>query len=95
MRHKTIIEQHQTLLEKAMCTNPRAGFTLAQLDEIYDKSNGKCAICGKVPGRRNLALDHDHSTGKIRGLLCTQCNAGLGMFKDNKELLKKAIEYLD
>jgi len=53
----------------------------------------KCAICS-----HNISeypqLDHDHENGKIRGVLCTTCNSGLGMFKDSCYLLDKAIEYL-
>lgn len=55
-----------------------------------------CAICGapiSISGRR-LAIDHDHVTGKFRGLLCSNCNTGIGMFKEDTELLQKAIEYL-
>lgn len=52
---------------------------------------GKCAICGST---EKLRLDHDHNTGKIRGVLCHWCNVGLGHFKDNLDLLIKAREYL-
>lgn len=57
--------------------------------------DGKCAICGlpSSPGK-SLAVDHNHTTGKIRGLLCTTCNLGLGSFKDNANLLQRASEYL-
>lgn len=52
-----------------------------------------CAICGKPP-RARLQIDHNHKTGKYRGLLCDNCNIGLGHFKDSPELLRKAIDYL-
>lgn len=55
--------------------------------------NSKCAICQQY--YYLFRLDHDHSTGKIRGLLCHNCNVGLGHFKDNIELLNKAIGYLN
>lgn len=60
----------------------------------------KCAICRQpstavMNGRiKRLAIDHCHETNKVRGLLCSECNAGLGMFKDNLLLLENAIEYL-
>jgi hypothetical protein len=53
--------------------------------------NGKCAICKDRPAEH---LDHDHATGKLRGLTCFPCNGGLGQFKDNIEYLESAIEYL-
>lgn len=67
-----------------------------QLQILQD---GKCAICGKGPGgmsntKKRLVVDHNHKTGKIRGLLCGSCNIGLGHFKDNVEILKSAIKYL-
>lgn len=57
--------------------------------------NNLCAICER-PCRREvrLSIDHDHRTGEVRGLLCQNCNAGIGMFEDNIRLLAKAIEYL-
>ena len=54
-------------------------------------AGGKCEICGK---EARLNIDHDHSTGKYRGLLCANCNWGLGMFEDDIERLKRAIKYL-
>ena len=62
--------------------------------ELHQAQDGKCAICGKEPEDRRLAMDHCHATGRIRGLLCMHCNVGLGMFKDKKELLEQAIAYL-
>lgn len=70
--------------------------------EILDKQNNVCAICKKPEVQkkrksldpRKLAVDHSHETGKIRGLLCHQCNVGLGAFKDSLENLNAAIEYL-
>lgn len=59
---------------------------------------GVCAICGmpeSSKGSSRLAVDHDHITNKVRGLLCTKCNTGLGVFVDNTLFLSKAIEYLE
>ena len=57
----------------------------------------KCKICGKLhewTKYGKLNVDHDHETGEIRGLLCNECNRGLGQFKDSIELFWKAIDYL-
>jgi hypothetical protein len=64
--------------------------------EIISETLSKiaCQICGYVPESGRNFIDHDHTTGKIRGLLCFKCNSALGLFKDNKELLLKAIAYL-
>lgn len=50
------------------------GITEAQYKEMFDAQDGRCAICGRKPVRRRLAVDHDHNTGKVRGLLCYTCN---------------------
>lgn len=75
------------------------GLTPEQYDEILAAQNGRCKICGsdKSTGRWDagfLCVDHDHDTGKVRGLLCSTCNSGLGMFKDNLDLLEMAVKYL-
>ena len=76
------------------------GITANEYDAMVVLQNGGCAICGstKVGGRglnSRLAVDHDHITGRVRGLLCTSCNNGLGRFKDNPEFLQKGIDYLN
>lgn len=56
---------------------------------------GVCAICGETNASgRDLSVDHDHETGEIRQLLCSNCNTGIGLLKDNPELLIKASAYL-
>jgi hypothetical protein len=68
-------------------------------NHILAEQENCCAICGSTAtGSKNkgqFSVDHDHITGKIRGLLCTRCNTGLGSFRDNKEFLRKAISYLE
>jgi len=63
--------------------------------KISEAQNHVCAICGSEELNKLLAVDHDHITGEVRGLLCTRCNIGLGCFRDNVELLNRAILYLD
>lgn len=61
---------------------------------LEDLQDGKCGICGSDGGRNRLVVDHDHETGAIRGLLCTSCNRGIGIFEDDPELLERAVQYL-
>lgn len=76
------------------------GITIEDYDKMYALQDGKCAICRKpettvMNGKAiNLSVDHDHSTGKVRGLLCRSCNHGIGNFLDNTELLHEAIKYI-
>ena len=70
----------------------RYGLTQVQYDILMLTQCGKCAICTEV--MEPSYVDHDHETGRIRGLLCRHCNTGLGCFKDNPELLVTAGEYL-
>jgi len=64
---------------------------------MLKSQNGNCAICGidQPSNGRRLAVDHDHETGKVRALLCGNCNTGMGSFMDNPKLLQKAINYLE
>lgn len=73
------------------------GLTLAEWNTLFLSQNGVCAICHKteIVNGRNLCVDHNHVTGKVRGLLCLDCNSGIGHLKDNKEYLASAIAYLD
>jgi len=70
----------------------RFGLTREVYDELCQAQGGKCAICGIVPDHE-LAVDHDHDSGLIRGLLCKRCNVGLGYFKDNATVLRRAANY--
>lgn len=70
----------------------RYGLTVEEVEAIKIDQQGLCAICSREP--EYWHIDHDHVTNKVRGLLCGSCNMGLGMFKDNTDSLKQAIEYL-
>lgn len=70
---------------------------LQEYNDMFREQNGCCAICGIHQSKLNraLAVDHNHATGEIRGLLCTTCNTGLGQFKENPEFLENAKNYLN
>lgn len=73
------------------------GLTLEEKESIYESQGGRCAICGGdgTNGKWDtLYIDHDHKTGKVRGLLCARCNFALGQFDDDISRLEKAAEYL-
>ncbi len=77
------------------------GLTPEEYDQLSQQQGGLCAICGEREmqvnqyGVKRLAVDHDHETGLVRGLLCNNCNNGLGRFKDNPERLLRAVSYLN
>ncbi len=79
------------------------GVTWDDFVEMYAEQNGKCAICfqgvnlkGRGRAKANIAhLDHDHKTGTARGLLCQNCNTGIGFLQDDTDVLRSAIEYLE
>jgi hypothetical protein len=89
--------RHENQLKKTF------GLSVEQFNAMLTKQNGVCAICEK-PERaksnarveiRRLAVDHCHTTGKVRALLCSACNTALGGFKDDPELLRKAAAYIE
>jgi hypothetical protein len=68
-------------------------FTIDWFTKATIEQQGRCAICG-LPSHK-LVVDHDHETGKLRGLLCRQCNSGIGMLKDDMFTIRKALLYLE
>lgn len=67
------------------------GLSSEVYQEMLSEQGGRCAICRR---KVRLHVDHDHQSGVVRGLLCFQCNVGLGGFRDNPVLLKRAVKYL-
>jgi len=109
LAHPGSIDSHGTLRgynQGCRCSgcvraNSRANTERKQIvksPELYqsllDSQKGVCAICGN-PSRRKLNFDHDHKTMKVRGLLCSPCNTGLGKLGDTVDGLKRAIAYLE
>lgn len=84
----------------------RFGITFEQYSALYEAQGGACALCQQPEssprnknsvklGPRRLAVDHDHTTGKVRGLLCSDCNRGIGLLNDDPALMHKAAFYLE
>ena len=74
------------------------GWTQDDYDRAFIQQKGKCAICGSTLNSSRytkLAVDHCHKTGKLRGLLCTNCNTAIGLLKESPERLRSAIQYLE
>lgn len=73
------------------------GITVDDYNKVFTEQNGKCAICGKHQSelKQSLHIDHCHKTDKTRGLLCKNCNLGIGFFNDDIENLQCAILYLN
>jgi len=74
---------------------PRAGLSALEYSAQLMAQGGVCAICRRPPRKRKLAVDHDHRTGAIRGLLCWRCNYGLIWYRDLPESLRAAADYLE
>ncbi|HLX52361.1 MAG TPA: endonuclease VII domain-containing protein, partial [Aquella sp.] len=76
------------------------GISLKEYNSLKKAQNNLCAICNKRPETRvtkkyRLCVDHNHATGKVRGLLCFGCNSALGYVNENKDIIKNMIKYLD
>src|ERR1700693_631716 len=73
------------------------GITLEEYDSIFKDQKGCCAICGIYYSKlkKKLCVDHNHLTGKVRGLLCNACNQGIGYLQENNTTLLSALKYLE
>jgi len=90
-------QQRNTLKCRSFRLKFKFGLTLEDYQDLLIGQHGKCAICGTTDTSPlpNFCVDHDHLTGKIRGLLCFKCNLMLGLIRDNIEILDSAVEYLN
>ena len=86
------VKQHRRFSAKAR----RYGMSPEDHARMEQEQGGRCLICATIPtNKHGLVVDHDHATGAIRGLLCSDCNRGLGGFKDNEVVLQRAINYIN
>ena len=102
-RTNTYKKQNQGKIGKAnkdLHLRKSFGIKLEQYKKMLVEQKGVCAICGKQETRKykskivRLSIDHNHKTGKIRGLLCHNCNMAIGHFEENIKFMLKAIQYL-
>jgi len=99
---KKYYEENEKSLEKRTERGRRSkykkyGITSEEYQVMLDKQGGCCAVCGGEETRsasHEMSVDHDHITGKVRGLLCNNCNRGIGLLGDTEEALHKAWTYL-
>jgi len=85
---------HSTERERRYKFKSKYNISIEDYGKMLQKQQGRCLICADVFSS-TPHVDHDHSTGKVRGLLCMACNTGLGQFKDSTEYLEQAIKYLE
>lgn len=89
--------EHVYNIERRSKFKTQYGITIEEYDAMLKQQGGACAICGvdKPSGRTtHFAVDHCHTTGAVRGLLCTKCNRGLGLFNDDTIRIERAVKYL-
>ncbi len=92
-RKREYARKHKVLGRKNALKN-NYDITLADYDRMFEEQDGNCAICGLPELMRRLSVDHDHTTGEVRGLLCSKCNFMLGNANDDLVILEKAVSYL-
>lgn len=104
---ETYRELQKQLVKEYWRSNPRVrknqrlrqyNITVDEYEDLLDAHGHKCAICGysdKSKPKFFPLVDHDHESGKVRGILCSNCNMAIGKMKDNPELLRKAAKYLE
>ncbi len=93
-RHRKTPKWKKTLQKNWL--RSKYGLTEEQYQDLWDKQEGLCAVCGREEEETNqrLHVDHNHTDNVVRGLLCGKCNRGIGMFDEEEPLLQKAIDYL-
>lgn len=82
------------LLRRNWEIRKKYGLTPDDYDALLASQGGVCAICRGAPAKRPFAVDHCHRTGRVRGLLCNRCNVAIGNFRDDAEIIQRALDYL-
>jgi len=100
-KHKIYRESHKEKIKSLLRINwlrRNYGIDPKDFDNLLLIQNNKCLICGQpldLQNPKNVCVDHNHLTGKIRGILCNKCNLAIGLLRDNPEYTKRATEYLE
>lgn len=90
IRYKEALAKHRIWFRKR-----KFGLSANDVNDLLDKQNGVCAICHKATwNKKGPCIDHDHASGKVRGILCYACNSALGFIKDDLKTLKSMMDYL-
>ena len=96
-RYRTENPERVLGIERRSKLKAAYGLSVEAYDEMLSAQGGGCAVCKSTkPGGRtkHFPVDHCHTTGVIRGLLCTKCNRGLGLFNDDTDRMERAVKYL-
>lgn len=88
-------EQYKVMIRKGWLKK-NYNLTQEQFDQILESQDNKCAICNSSDfGKKGPVVDHCHTTGQVRGILCGKCNRGIGLFNDDVCIMKNAIQYIN
>jgi hypothetical protein len=93
---KNLYRTNHSYRSKALVRNRERlyGISEDRYTELWAQQGGVCAICLEDSEKKGLGVDHDHDTGEIRGLLCSQCNGAIGMLRERPDLMQRATDYL-
>ncbi len=95
-QHRKDNPEHYRILDNRYDLKKNYGITQEQYKNMFEAQNGCCACCGQSHElfKKGLHVDHNHTTGQVRALLCTECNPGIGYFQESIERLEMAVAYL-
>ncbi len=93
--HRYNTSEHGRKIRRVLKLRTQYKLTPKQHGQIYLDQNGCCALCDEPVAYEKINTDHDHDTGKVRGLLCHRCNMGLGFWGDSVKGFQRAIRYLE
>ena len=95
---KEINKEEVAAKAKERMLKSRYGITFEEYEAMYNAQNKCCAICSKelpLGGTKGLYVDHNHTTGVVRGLLCSGCNSAIGKLKEDRDIFERAMKYLN